>query len=159
MYAGGRQIAYTVTEDEIAGYTSALEGFSLINTHIPETIDIPVAKVWNDNRNQDGVRPASVTVNLLADGVQVRTRVMTGTGNRWTYTFEGLPRFAAGREIVYTLTENPVNGYTAAIAGSAANGFTVTNTHTPEVITIPQIPFGEKRVFPGERRIKKGGYV
>ncbi len=137
----GKAIVYTVTEDEVTGYTAeitgnAANGFVITNTHTPETIDIPVTKIWQDGNNQDGLRPANITINLLANGTPVRNRVQNGTGNRWNYTFTNLPRYAEGEEITYTVTENAVAGYTTAVTGNVTDGFTITNTHTPEVITI-----------------------
>jgi hypothetical protein len=139
--SAGRAITYSITEDAVTGYTTAItgtaaDGFTVTNTHEPAAIQVTVAKVWNDNNNQDGIRPAAVTVNLMANGTQVRTQRVTGNGNRWTYTFTDLPQFENGAEIVYTVNENAVTGYTAAITGTAAAGFTLTNTHAPEVISV-----------------------
>ena len=139
--SAGRAITYTIAEDTVTGYTTAITGtaaagFTVTNTHEPAVIQVTVAKVWNDNNNQDGIRPAAVTVNLMANGTQVRTQRVTGNGNRWTYTFTDLPQFENGTEIVYTVNENAVTGYTAAITGTAAAGFTLTNTHAPEVISV-----------------------
>ena len=139
--SAGRAITYSITEDAVTGYTTAItgtaaDGFTVTNTHEPAAIQVTVAKVWNDNNNQDGIRPAAVTVNLMANGTQVRTQRVIGNGNRWTYTFTDLPQFENGTEIVYTVNENAVTGYTAAITGTAAAGFTLTNTHAPEVISV-----------------------
>ncbi|MFR5149640.1 MAG: Cna B-type domain-containing protein [Ruminococcus sp.] len=38
------------------------------NTYAPEETSVSVRKVWDDSSNQDGIRPASVTVQLYADG-------------------------------------------------------------------------------------------
>ncbi len=143
-YAGGVEIVYTITEEAVDGYTSVMDGYNVTNTHAPETVSIPVTKVWDDSGDQDGIRPDSVTVNLLADGVVVET-VKLGKTNflerllgaeEWAYTFENLPKYADGKEIVYTVEEVAVDGYTTIITYNAENGFTITNTHTPETITI-----------------------
>ena len=57
---------YQVTVD-----TSDAAHTILTNTHTPAVIDIPVTKIWNDQDNQDGLRPASIVVNLLANGEKV----------------------------------------------------------------------------------------
>ena len=44
---------YQVTVD-----TSDAAHTILTNTHTPAVIDIPVTKIWNDQDNQDGLRPA-----------------------------------------------------------------------------------------------------
>ncbi len=117
----------------------------------PETTSVTVTKVWNDANNQDGIRPTSITVNLLADREVVDTITMTTGGvtilgatffdATWddsdlTYTWGNLPKYktnqdgSLGDEIVYSVDEPTVpTGYKKAIAGDAATGFTITNTH------------------------------
>lgn len=51
--------------------------------------------------------------------------------NNWKGSLKDLPVYASGNKIVYTITEDAVDGYTTEITGNAAGGFTVTNTHTP----------------------------
>jgi hypothetical protein len=46
----------------------------------------------------------------------------------------GLPKYANGVEIVYTIGEVAVEGYNTVIRGDMASGFVVTNSHT----VIPQ---------------------
>ena len=90
-----------------------------------EKVIIPVVKVWDDFRNRDGNRPASVTVRLFADGNQVATAVLN-SGNGWACEFTGLPRSRNGQEIAYTVTEDAVPLYTSTV-----EGFTITNHYTP----------------------------
>ena len=144
-YKAGKEIAYTVTEDEVSGYTvavtgTAAEGFTLTNTHEPEVTDIAFTKVWDDADDQDGIRPAAVTVILLANGENTYKSFSLGAGNEWKGAFTDLPRYEKGKEIVYTLAEVSVEGYTVAITGSAAEGFTITNTHVPEEPDEPTPP-------------------
>ncbi len=47
---------------------------------------------------------------------------------------KNLPKFENGKEIVYTVTENDVERYTTEITGSVAEGFVITNRHTPELV-------------------------
>ena len=56
------------------------------NTHIVELVNVTVVKVWTDNDNQDGVRPANVTVLLFADDVNI-FRIVLNDANNWTHTF------------------------------------------------------------------------
>ena len=97
-------------------------------------ISIPVTKAWKDKENQDGKRPDSVTVKLLADGQEVNGKTLTLTeANHWTDTFTDLDEYKNGQKIEYTVKEVGVgNGYTSVINGSAADGFVVTNTREPE---------------------------
>ena len=43
---------------------------------------------------------------------------MTGTGDKWTYSFTNLPGYANGKLITYTVTEDPVDGYETIIVGN-----------------------------------------
>ena len=99
-------------------------------------INIPVEKVWDDNDNQDGIRPQSVTVKLLADGKDTEKTLTLNAGNNWQGTFSELDKYENGREVTYTIEEVSVTGYEPEISGSSSTGFTITNTHTPETITI-----------------------
>ncbi len=128
-YSNGKEIVYTITEDTVAEYEATVNGYDVTNTHVPETREITVTKTWKDNNNQDGVRPESITVHLLANGEEVASAKVTG--DDWTHTFTDLPKYEAGEEIVYTVAEDTVEGYNTEI-----DGFSVTNTHTPETIEI-----------------------
>ncbi len=130
----GKEIQYTVAEEAVEGYTpsysgSMKDGLTVTNTHEVATRDIKVSKVWKDADNQDAVRPASVTVRLVADGQETGKTLTLDAKGKWTGTFTGLDTNKAGQEIQYTVTEDTVDGYTTAITGTAADGFTVTNTH------------------------------
>ena len=81
-------------------------------------------RTWDDKNNQDGKRPKSITINLLAEGATKQTIIVTAV-NGWAWNFTGLPRYADGKEIKYTITENPIAGYVATV-----NGYNVTNTRT-----------------------------
>ena len=129
-YAGGVEIVYTITEDAVDGYTASVDGYNVTNTHVPETIAISGEKTWDDADNQDGKRPASITVRLFADGVEVATATVTAEDG-WKWSFADLPKFAAGQEITYTITEDAVDGYTAVV-----DGYNVTNTHVPETVKV-----------------------
>ena len=128
-FANGEEIAYTITEDSVEGYEPTIDGFQITNTHVTETITIPVYKVWEDVDDQDGVRPDSVTIHLFANGEDTGKTLVLNAEGEWTGTFENLDKFAGGEEIVYTITEDAVEGYEAAIEGDMTNGFTVTNAH------------------------------
>ena len=130
--ADGHEIVYTVDETPVAGYTKAISGtaatgFTIKNTNT-ETINIPVTKTWV------GTAGTSATIKLLADGAEKETVTLTAADN-WTHTFSNLPKFDTtdGHEIVYTVDEVDVPNYTKGISGTAATGFTVTNTITGKV--------------------------
>lgn len=144
MYKDSKEIKYSVEEVKVDGYKSKIsgsveEGFTVTNTHEVEKIDeIEVTKVWDDADDQDGIRPEKITVNLLANGkivasAELKATLRTIFTGDWTATFKDLDKYENGEEIVYTITENAVSGYETKITGSVENGFTVTNTHEPEM--------------------------
>ena len=136
----GKQIEYTVTEKAIDGYTPTVngdirQGYVIVNEHKPYILDLGVSKVWEDDSDRDGIRPDTITVVLKADG-EVVDRAEISEGDDWSHVFEKLPKNKAGREISYTIEEETVSGYKVVINGSPSAGFTITNTHTPDVIDI-----------------------
>ncbi|WP_406842532.1 Cna B-type domain-containing protein [Lactobacillus helveticus] len=129
--ANGQKITYTVTEDAVAGYTSTVDGYNVTNNHTPATVKVAGTKTWKDNNNQDGIRPSSITVNLLANGQQVASKKVSASDN-WQYSFDNLPADANGKKITYTVTEDAVAGYTSTVA----DGYNVTNNHTPAIVKV-----------------------
>ena len=125
-YEAGTEIKYTVGEEAVADYETKVEGYNITNTHKPETLDITGTKTWNDSNNQDGKRPKSITVNLLANGIITDTKTVTADDN-WTYSFTDLPKYANGQEITYTVSELTVPGYTTTID----DNYNITNSYTP----------------------------
>ncbi|QQK78096.1 Cna B-type domain-containing protein [Salicibibacter cibarius] len=125
-YEAGEEIDYRITEDPVEGYETAIEEFDVTNRYTPEVTEVTGEKTWDDADNQDGVRPESVTVNLLADGAVVDSTEVTEE-DEWAYSFTDLPKYEAGEEIVYTVTENTVEHYTQDI-----DGHDITNHYTPE---------------------------
>ena len=133
---------YTLKEVSGPGYSTeitgnASDGFTITNTHTPSKIDIDVTELWNDKDNQDGKRPASVRVKLLADGTYTGNFIDITKATSWKGSFAGLDEYKGGKKIVYTIEQDPIGeGYASAIKGNAAEGFTVTNTREPSKIDI-----------------------
>lgn len=121
----GEEINYEIKEesfDELTGnaktgYTDSYEtnettdangdttkNIIMTNTHTPDTIQKKVKKVWNDNGNKDGIRPKSVTVNLLADGKLEETFILSSENN-WQAKSKLLPVKVNGKKINYTWEE------------------------------------------------------
>ena len=123
--------------------------FGLVNEHIPANTSLKVIKRWDDANNQDGVRPASISFNLLANGVVVQTVTLSSSNelstdpNTWSYTFTDLPINDNGDAITYTVTEGTVttpggfDNYTlqsVASEGNVDDGwvYTFTNVYEPQ---------------------------
>ena len=139
----GKEIEYTVKEKtQISGYETEISespdnNFTITNTHTPEVTSVTVNKVWQDNNNQDGIRPPEIEVVLVKNGGETSTTAKLNEGNGWTATFENLPLKENGKEIEYTVKEKTqVSGYETEISESPDNNFTITNTHIPEVTSI-----------------------
>ncbi|CBZ48768.1 collagen adhesin [Streptococcus gallolyticus subsp. gallolyticus ATCC BAA-2069] len=131
----GVEINYSVAEESVSDYETTISGTDITNTHVPETTEISGTKTWDDNDDQDGKRPTAITVNLLADGVKVDSKKVTAADD-WKYEFKDLPKYKAGQEIKYSVTEEAVKDYEAKVSGTD-----ITNIHTPETtdITVTKI--------------------
>lgn len=84
-------------------------------------------KIWDDNGDKTK-RPEYIKVQLYADGVPYGEPVKLNADNGWSYTWEGLPPCDAnGAKIVWTVTEEKVEGYTVKIVQQGIT-FTITNS-------------------------------
>lgn len=106
------------------------------NTYTPAKTEVPVKKVWKDENNQDGKRPTSVTVKLLADGQDTGKTLELTEANGWAGSFTDLDADKGGTPIQYTVVEVTVAGYTSEVTGDAASGFTITNIYLPETVVV-----------------------
>ena len=122
-YLDGAEIKYSVDENEIKGYTKDITGtvgddgkvvensFTIYNTHKPFETVVHVSKIWSDNNDKWHKRSlAGATVQLYAqpdggDKIEVDEPVAVGTGNDWSYTWEHLPVYEDGKQIIYSVTE------------------------------------------------------
>lgn len=174
-YSNGHEIVYRAAETNYVGgggiYYQTSYDFGTNSATVTNTaqnaeaaqMNFTARVVWNDANNQDGVRPESVTLKLVAkvgeelvtsDAVfgadfQWTQEVRPGVDNTWTTVWENLPRFTTGNEqITYSIVE--MNGeqevsvggqlndeYKVAAYNNFGDGYmTVTNTHTPVTVDI-----------------------
>jgi len=132
--SNGNLISYSVKEVKVPAYYTVdkeeaefVDGKATItNKRTPETTEVTVKKVWDDAKNQDGLRPTTITLHLLANGEKVQTATVSGEVETWSHTFTNLPVYKNGQKIIYTVTEDTVANYTAMIDGT-----TITNTYKP----------------------------
>ena len=124
----GHKIVYTVDEASVQGYRKAVDGFNITNTYIPGeeppgTTSVTVRKEW---AGMDTPPSGGILAQLYRDGVPYSDCVKLNAGNQWRHTWKSLP---AG---TWTVDEFDVpEGYVKSIAGSAAEGFVITNTREP----------------------------
>ena len=119
--ADGNEIVYTVSEDTIAGFKTAISGsdenkFTISNYNGGKVV-IPVTKKWKGS----GAHPDQLNVQLFANGAKVDS-VTLNAGNNWQHNFEK-PKYDASGEIRYTVTEDNVSGYTATTQDNPATGY------------------------------------
>ena len=95
------------------------------NKYTPAKTEVPVKKVWKDANNQDGKRPTSITVKLLADGQDTGKTLELTEANGWAGSFTNLDADKGGTPIQYTVVEVTVTGYTSDVTGDAASGIPI----------------------------------
>ncbi|MDV7770507.1 Cna B-type domain-containing protein, partial [Enterococcus faecalis] len=125
-FKAGQEIKYTVEEAAVAGYETTYDGNNIVNTHQVAKTSVSGQKTWLDNNDQDGNRPDSITLHLLANGKEVATKAVTAKDD-WKYEFNDLDEYSAGKKIVYTITEDQVNDYNSDVS-DAKN---IVNKYTP----------------------------
>ena len=137
-YKDGKLITYTISETPVLDYSTKIEGsvedgFVITNTYTPTTIDIKGIKNWDDSGNQDGIRPKSITVNLLDNNNDIVATTEVSEPN-WEFEFKNQVKYSNGEEINYKIQEVDVDGYVTNITNDGLS-FEITNTHTPETIS------------------------
>ena len=136
-YQNGQKIIYTVTEERVKDYTTTVDGYDLNNQYTPEKTSVSVTKVWDDQQNQDGLRPNSVKVQLYADGVKQGKTIVLTQSNRWTYIWQNLALKHNGQKVIYTVKEVDVpDGYTATVDNHQPANIVIKNHHQPSTTSV-----------------------
>ncbi|MGX7150167.1 Cna B-type domain-containing protein [Enterococcus ureasiticus] len=131
-YEEGEEVVYTITENAVPDYTTEINGSNLINRYTPGKTSVTVTKVWDDNNDQDGLRPSSIKVQLYGDGKAIGNEVELTSTSKWTHTWRELDEKANGKAIEYTVKEiSKVDGYTTVIEDKDKSNIIITNSHTP----------------------------
>jgi LPXTG-motif cell wall-anchored protein len=143
----GNEIQYSVSEtgydvNDSSEYSAEVvndgDGFFTI-TNI-QTVDVSGTVVWDDSEDQDGLRPEAVAVNLLRDGTVVETTTVAAGGDgTWSFSFEDQPLYDSTDASAYGYTVEVADvpdGYSSVVSGDIASGFTITNTHEPETVSV-----------------------
>ena len=149
--ANGNEIEYTLSEQNLNNkfYTSEVnqENKTVTNTFsVPgETVSVTVTKTWNDNNNEAGKRPTSITLKVSGNGKNYTQEVTeanadSSNSNNWVYTFNDLPKYDGnGDEIAYTVDELDLNNEFYIKSSVNQETRTIVNTfQVPgENVTIP----------------------
>lgn len=97
----------------------------------PEPKDLTVKKVWSDENNKNGIRPASVTVTLY-NGDKAVKKVTLGKQNNWSYTWSNLDGSGAWSVLETGIPKKYVPSY-------RTKGDVVTITNTARLIQTGQL--------------------
>ncbi len=103
------------------------EGDVIYSTDTPSKISINVTNYWEDQNNEAGMRPESVTIRLLADGVDTGESLVLTENNSWKGEFSDLDEYKNEIKIAYTIKGSDIEGYTYEITGDTGEGFVITN--------------------------------
>lgn len=125
-YYLGNEITYGVTENTDLsglGYTSSVDQSTLTitNSYKRITTQRTVKKIWDDNDNQDGVRPSKIKVTITGTAaghdisIPDATQELSGKDKindetKLEYTWKNLPKYAYGTEVEYAITETLEDG-------------------------------------------------
>jgi predicted outer membrane repeat protein len=104
-------------------------------TDVYKPITINVTKVWDDNNNQDGIRPENITF-VLMDDKGVVAEIVLNESNNWKGNFSNLPVVYVnkGALINYTVVEKLVPAdYKAVTVKVDGYNYVINNTHVPSV--------------------------
>ena len=98
--------------------------------------DIKVEKKWVLDPDLATEKPEKIVVSILKNGV--KDPALTAelrASNDWKTSFSNLPKKDdSGREILYTIAEEELVKFKAAISGTADEGFTISNYHGGKVV-------------------------
>jgi len=127
--AAGAVIQYSWREEEVPGYVLSSQirlGNATVfkNTHKPEVTSVSVTKIWDDNNNEAGLRPASLRVRL-SNGANYTLNAANG----WSVTVDNLPKYVNGAEVQYTWSEQSVLGYTLTDVRTVGDTTIFTNSY------------------------------
>ena len=140
----GNPYVYSVMETPVAHYlppSYSNDGFTITNRLA--VTNVTVNKVWDDEDDKYELRPESIRLQLMQNGVPfgALVTVTPDDDGNWSYTWLNLPKLdAEGEEYVYTVEETRVNGYLAPVYGSDDDGnLIVTNKLEMTDITAKKI--------------------
>lgn len=120
------EIVYTVGEDAVAMYAATVNGYNIVNDYQPEVTSVSVSKVWDDNNNEQNLRPDSIAVSL-SDGQKVVKVVVLNEVNGWTATVNNLPTVVNGQNAQYAWKEQQVLSYSLEGVTQQGNLMVFTN--------------------------------
>ena len=135
----GVLINYTVKEvgvsDSYKSYVSNTSAYNFTLTNVE--LDSLIVKIdWNDNNDEDGLRPNSVTVTVSnADTGEELDKFDLTKSSNWEHTFDKLPKYDSRGKLIKYAVNNTIPGYTTDVI-TMPNKVILNNTHIPEKINL-----------------------
>ena len=132
-----RPISKTDFENSVASGSTITLKIKNKKTEVEKkSTSFSVEKKWVLDPKLATNQPDKVTVFVLKNGVKDdNLTVELSAANGWKASFSNLPKEDAnGHEIVYTVSEEELAGFKAAISGSDENKFTITNYNGGNVV-------------------------
>lgn len=132
---------------EYAGGTQKCLTSSMTKVGLAEFV-LTVTKKWNDSDNADSMRPSSLLVRLVANGVKTEHAAELNAENGWKHTFTDLDSADSfGNAIRYSVAEeNASSDYRASQSEEitqaenphcvVTDAFELTNTYEPQLTTV-----------------------
>ena len=140
-YKNGVEIDYQIKDFKVDGYTTniikgdSVKDFKVTNTHVPEMVTVTVTEGWHDQSDYDKIRPEEIALTLTGSDGNVYEK--TVNKETWTAVFSDLPKNRKGEQIIYTLTQEGIKGYSTTITNNQTDTITVINKHEPvKTITV-----------------------
>ena len=132
-YRNGVEIDYQIKDFKVDGYTTniikgdSVKDFKVTNTHVPEMVTVTVTEGWHDQSDYDKIRPEEIALTLTGSDGNVYEK--TVNKETWTAVFSDLPKNSKGEQIIYTLTQEGIKGYSTTITNNQTDTITVINEH------------------------------
>ncbi len=118
-------ITYSVSYPDVTDYEKETSGNNVTYTHSPEKTSISGTITFNDNNNQDQIRPSKVTVTLKNGSTTVKTKEVNITGESTDYEITDIYMYSGGSVITYSVTGSSVTDYDVE-----TNGYDITYSHS-----------------------------
>lgn len=110
-YDGTTELSYSLSAPDVTGYEKQVDGTTYTYTLITEhsgTVQ------WDDDNDRDGIRPDSVTLDLLDENGEIAATVTAYAKDGWEYTVQVAKYGDASLHTYRTALSTPLPGYTDA---------------------------------------------
>ena len=145
----GKEVEYRVVEVEVPeGYTTE-NGTKENNYNVTNegSREISFIKAWDDANDNDGKRPDSITVQLIANDEKIVRSIEAKKEDNYSGTFKNVPILdrETKERITYSIREVFIPSYGSpvitVVEGSVnpvenVSKYQIENKHTPELVTI-----------------------